>query len=121
MKRTRGFLLQVFVVCMAAYTIFAQPGMPPCWLEKTACEIHPHFSREQEEDPHHSHLYLIDLSLGLAAYPYQISHAETFQFFFLLATSGFSGWQGIKPVVIDAQNLSIPPEPPPPRGFSTFS
>ncbi len=55
-----------FILFLACYTTLAQPGMPPCWLEKHACESHPHFSQHQAETPH-SHEYLFDLSQAQAA------------------------------------------------------
>jgi hypothetical protein len=45
----------------AFYTVLAQPGLPPCWLESRACEFHPHFSRHHAETPH-THDYLFDLA-----------------------------------------------------------
>ncbi len=53
--------LRVFTLVWAGYTALAQPGLPACWLERHACEIHIHLSKEQAESPH-SHGYLFDLA-----------------------------------------------------------
>jgi hypothetical protein len=53
--------LRVFTLFWSGYTILAQPGLPACWLERHACEIHMHLSKEQAESPH-SHGYLFDLA-----------------------------------------------------------
>jgi hypothetical protein len=62
--------LRVFTLVWAGYTALAQPGIPACWLERHACEIHMHFSKEQADSPH-SHGYLFDLASaeGASALP----------------------------------------------------
>jgi hypothetical protein len=57
---------RAFILFLAGYTTLAQPGLPPCWVEKHACESHPHFSRHQAETSH-SHEYLFDLSQSQVA------------------------------------------------------
>ncbi len=52
---------RLFILVWAGYTMLAQPGIPACWLEKHACEIHIHLSQRQAEHPH-SHGYLFDLA-----------------------------------------------------------
>ena len=54
------------IVFLAIYTMFAQPGLPACWLEAEPCEFHMHLSKEQAESPH-SHTYLIDQIQGVAS------------------------------------------------------
>jgi hypothetical protein len=53
--------IRVFTLVWAGYTVLAQPGIPACWLERHACEIHIHLSEEQAKNPH-THGYLFDLA-----------------------------------------------------------
>jgi hypothetical protein len=52
---------RLILLAWASYTALAQPGIPACWLEKHACEIHIHLSQQQAESPH-THSYLFDLA-----------------------------------------------------------
>jgi hypothetical protein len=47
-----------FTIFLAVYTFFAPAGLPSCWLEKKACEIHPHPGGHAELP--HSHEYLFE-------------------------------------------------------------
>jgi hypothetical protein len=58
-------LTRFFILFLIAYSFFAQPGMPPCWLMRHPCEIHPHFNKFMEAMPH-SHNYLFDMTQGQA-------------------------------------------------------
>jgi hypothetical protein len=51
------FLIFLWAGCLA----LAQPGLPACWLEARACELHPHFSQYHAETAH-SHDYLFELA-----------------------------------------------------------
>jgi hypothetical protein len=50
--------LRWFTLLWALYTVFAPPGLPSCWLERSACEVHPHPDGHPERA--HSHEYLLD-------------------------------------------------------------
>jgi hypothetical protein len=52
---------RLILLAWASYTALAQPGIPACWLERHACEIHIHLSQRQAESPH-THGYLFDLA-----------------------------------------------------------
>jgi hypothetical protein len=62
----RRNLLRFFVFLWIGYISLTQPGLPACWLEVHACEIHVHFSQHQAEIPH-SHDYLLDLAKAQGA------------------------------------------------------
>ncbi len=63
------------MVFWAIYTIFAQPGLPSCWLERKACEVHPHPDGHPERP--HSHEYLFtDMQAAGAAIPQQLIPAN---------------------------------------------
>jgi hypothetical protein len=67
--------LRWFVILWAVYTIFAQPGLPSCWLERIACESHPHPDGHPERP--HSHQYLFDdMQAAGAAIPEQVVPAQ---------------------------------------------
>ncbi len=57
---------RLLIIMLAGYMALAQPGLPPCWLQAHACEVHPHFSKHHAETPH-SHGYLLDLAKANAA------------------------------------------------------
>ncbi|HVN54240.1 MAG TPA: hypothetical protein VMT46_07910 [Anaerolineaceae bacterium] len=57
--------LRWILLLLAAYTLFAQPGLPACWLEAQPCASHPHPFGHAEEP--HSHDYLLDMVLSGAA------------------------------------------------------
>ncbi len=68
-------LLRWFTVFWAIYTIFAQPGLPSCWLERKACEVHPHPDGHPERP--HSHQYLFDdMEAAGLALPQQVIPAS---------------------------------------------
>jgi hypothetical protein len=56
----------MIILFWAGYTALAQPGVPPCWLEKQPCQVHIHFSKAQESHPH-THEYLFDLTRATGA------------------------------------------------------
>jgi hypothetical protein len=56
-------LYRGLILAWAGYTALAQPGIPACWMEASACEAHVHFNHHQAETPH-SHDYLVDLASG---------------------------------------------------------
>ncbi len=43
---------------LASYAMFAQPGLPACWLMQTPCAVHFHLPGMAEVP--HSHDYLFD-------------------------------------------------------------
>jgi hypothetical protein len=59
-------LFRASIFLWIGYIALAQPGIPACWLEAHACEIHIHFSKHQAETPH-SHDYLLDLAKAQGA------------------------------------------------------
>jgi hypothetical protein len=106
-------LLGAWVVC----TALAQPGLPACWLEKQACQVHHHFSKSHSETPH-THEYLSDLvkatsTQGSPVLDHAISLLIALRFTILL----LRGTANHSP----SNRLWLaPPEPPPPRfAFST--
>jgi hypothetical protein len=58
--------LRVLVGLWLCYTALAQPGLPACWLQAKACQIHPHFTGEHAGGPH-THDYLFDLTKTIAS------------------------------------------------------
>ncbi len=67
--------LRWFTLLWAIYTMFAQPGLPSCWLEQKACEAHPHPDGHPERP--HSHGYLFDdMQASGAAIPQHITPAH---------------------------------------------
>jgi hypothetical protein len=59
-------LFRTSIFLWIGYIALTQPGLPACWLEAHACEIHVHFSVHQAEIPH-SHDYLLDLTKAQGA------------------------------------------------------
>jgi hypothetical protein len=107
------FILRVLIIIWAGYTALAQPGLPPCWLEARACEIHPHFSRQHAESPH-PHDYLFDLAEATASAALPILLIPMSLLIELLFLSPLLRTTG-SPAVIEWTWVS-PLEPPPPRG-----
>jgi hypothetical protein len=108
--------LRVFIIIWAGYTALAQPGLPPCWLEARACEIHPHFSKEHAESPH-THGYLFDLAKATASAALPILLIPVSLLIELLSLSPLLRRTG-NPAVIEWNWIS-PLEPPPPRASIT--
>jgi hypothetical protein len=52
--------VRLFVFYLIVYSVFAQPGLPPCWLMAHSCSIHPHPGGHPEIP--HSHNFLSDLA-----------------------------------------------------------
>ena len=50
---------RTIILGLLLYTMFAQPGLPACWLMENPCAVHFHLPG-MEEVPH-SHIYLFDL------------------------------------------------------------
>jgi hypothetical protein len=62
----RRYTARLLILLWAGYTALSQPGIPPCWLEARACELHPHFGARHAGSPH-SHEYLFDQSMATTA------------------------------------------------------
>jgi hypothetical protein len=94
----------------------AQPGLPACWLEVRACEIHPHLSRRQAETPH-EHTYLLDLALATSAAGMPVSIIPASLLIRLLSRSSlFRKSESIAPFRLDwIARL----DPPPPRRLTS--
>ncbi|MEA4906951.1 MAG: hypothetical protein VB089_05000 [Anaerolineaceae bacterium] len=46
------------VLLLALYTLFAQPGLPACWMMQRPCDLHDH--PYQYTNPLHRYNYLFD-------------------------------------------------------------
>jgi hypothetical protein len=103
---------RLILLVWASYTTLAQPGIPACWLERQACEIHIHLSQHQANSPH-THGYLFDLANadGAATLPSVfIPLSILFLLFFnTLITRGLA-----RQLTGEGCWISRP-EPPPPR------
>jgi hypothetical protein len=110
-------LVRVPVLLWAIYLMFAQPGLPACWLEAVPCEFHVHFSAEQAETPH-SHNYLLDQALGQTAARPLDSQMPAASLLFLLAMAGLLGWNSRPAARLPGDDWPGLLEPPPPKTIS---
>ena len=107
--------VRFFILLWASYLALAQPGLPPCWLQARACEVHVHFSDAQAHS-HHSHDYLFDLARadGAQITPVPlIPGGYLIKFLFPLMLFGILAG----PALQERTWVRLP-EPPPPRPFS---
>ncbi len=51
---------RIALFLLAIYSMFAQPGIPACWLMEKPCEVHFHLPGMAEVP--HSHEYLFDMA-----------------------------------------------------------
>ncbi len=105
---------RVGLVLWAVYIMFAQPGLPACWLEAVPCAFHVHFGHGHAEAPH-SHAYLIDISQGQGSQPYPHPAADSMLLVLLLALSGATARLKQARHVYCPAGWAFAPEPPPPR------
>jgi hypothetical protein len=106
------FSVRLSIFFIAVCLAVAQPGRPPCSLVSQACNLHPHFSPQQAENPH-PHDYLFDLGnlaipLGLPV----LSIPASLLIELLLLGLLLSGAN--VPYLLERKWIS-PLEPPPPR------
>ncbi len=102
--------LRWFTLFWAIYTMFAQPGLPPCWLERKACEVHPHPDGHPERP--HSHGYLFeDMQAAGAAIPQTITPAHMI---LRLLQQVHITWKLHQPA-FSISTWSAMADPPPPR------
>ena len=94
---------------LAIYAMFAQPGLPACWLMQKPCEFHFHLPGMAEVP--HSHEYLFDMarSSGVPILPLVTSSAS--QVLLLLGLVNL--WLLILDKILDKgewrQDVQIPP------------
>jgi hypothetical protein len=105
-------MVRILFGAWIVYTALAQPGLPACWLEEQACQVHQHFSQSLSETPH-THEYLSDLvkgtsAQGLPVLVLAISLLIARWFTSLLFRGSVSPSPGNRLWL-------FPPEPPPPR------
>ncbi len=106
------FAFRILMILWAGYTALAQPGLPACWLEAEACEVHPHFGPYQATHPH-SHGYLLDQAKASAAQGLPHLLAPVSLLIEILFLSRLLRPVASLPVVAGA--WAPLPEPPPPR------
>jgi hypothetical protein len=104
--------IRVLLILWAGYTALAQPGLPACWLEREACEVHPHFGPYQATHPH-SHDYLLDQAKASAAQGLPHLLAPLSLLIEILFLSRLLRPATSLPVA--GQGWTSAPEPPPPR------
>lgn len=106
--------LRILSLIWAGMTVFAQPGLPPCWLEAQACQTHAHFSPTHEQTPH-SHAYLFDLaqSSTLQALPNLVIPLSVL----LALLGGARPRQRLTAAVLPVNAWISPLDPPPPRAI----
>ncbi len=119
MSPIRRGSLRTLLLALAFYTMFAQPGLPACWLEKEPCKVHPHFSEAQAESPH-SHTYLVDQALGQStAAPNRTLPAAALVW--LLLMMGLLPVRKEQAASFSAARWLALPEPPPPKFPALFA
>lgn len=99
---------------LAIYSIFAQPGIPACWLMERPCEVHFHLPGMAEVP--HSHEYLFDMarSSGVPILPMATLSASQ-----LIALLGFTNlWQNLLTWVIVSSEWIASALIPPPKTIS---
>ena len=109
-------MIRLAILLWAVYTIFAQPGLPACWLEAVPCEFHVHFGHGHADVPH-SHTYLYDLVQGQASLPYPFPAFDSMLLILLLALSGPAAWLMVKSENTPVAGWIFAPDPPPPKSF----
>jgi hypothetical protein len=114
MSNLRSGLVRFAILLWAVYTMFAQPGLPACWLEQQPCEYHVHFGGHQAQMPH-THFYLIDLSQGMAAQPAPLVQVSSTLLVLFLSLSGVKLWQRKHATTLNASGWMTRPESPPPK------
>jgi len=112
-------MIRLAILLWAFYTMFAQPGLPACWLEQQPCEYHVHFGGHQAQFPH-THFYLIDLSLGVAAQPAPLAQVSSTLLVLFLSLSGVKLWQRKNAAMLNGSGWMMDPEPPPPKLSLSF-
>jgi hypothetical protein len=92
------------------YLILAQPGLPACWLEKNACEAHPHPGGHAAVP--HTHEYLFeDVQTASPALPVRLIPARLLLEF--LAQAGL--WWQVSLEDTRSGGWFTLLDPPPPR------
>jgi hypothetical protein len=101
------------LVFWAIYMLFAQPGLPACWLEAVPCEFHIHFNEPQADTPH-DHAYLIDEIMGVAPAPITFTGPAA-ELIFLLQLGGLLMIKKTQAARLDYARWQTLLEPPPPK------
>jgi hypothetical protein len=114
MMTIRRVIIRFFLFTWAFYTAFAQPGLPACWLEAKACQVHVHFSQEQAETPH-DHGYLVGLASGMAAAAVPQVMIPAGLLVALLAVAGAVLLKKLNESTDRELRWLYVPEPPPPK------
>jgi len=60
---------RLVILPLAIYTLFAQPGLPACWLMRESCEAHPHPFQDAHQPHTHDYLFETAASSGLPTLP----------------------------------------------------
>jgi hypothetical protein len=107
-------MLRPAILLWAIYTMFAQPGLPACWLEAVPCQFHVHFGHGHAELPH-SHAYLYDLAQGQASQPNPFPAFDSMLLVLLLALSGASARLIKRSDQSGIASWIFAPDPPPPK------
>jgi hypothetical protein len=98
------------IIFWALFTFFAQPGTPACWLEKTACEAHPHPDGHPERP--HSHQYLFDDTQSTSSTVPQRT-IPAWQYLKMLRENSIARQLHQPAITLHGWEVSF--EPPPPR------
>jgi hypothetical protein len=112
--------IRLVLMALAFYTMFAQPGLPACWMEQQPCKFHPHFSDAQAESPH-DHNFLFDQVLGQAA-PASLSLLlPAAALLWMLMMMGLLPFRKESPDYFSVARWLALPEPPPPKFMARFA
>lgn len=96
---------------LAFYTVLAQPGLPPCWLEAEPCANHAHVDQNPDTDHDHEYLRLQALFQASVVIPTSLAIAGA-----LILISGWTSiTRMIAGVIVTSKRWGLAPDPPPPR------
>ena len=103
--------VRISLFFLAFYTIFAQPGIPACWLMQKACGFHTHLAGMADRP--HTHEYLFDMASAMNA----IALPQVFFSASLLVMlmSLINLWRGLHSHVIAWSDFTLTVQLPPPR------